>query len=677
MSNKMIYKEKKMCFKVKIKTLILFIAIFILPHLTFASERIGTVGIVIGKADVVNRNLELKIKESIHFGDVIKTGPKTNMQILFDDQTVFTIGENTEIVINEFIYDPNQNNELNKISAEIFQGSLKVVTGLISKKNPENLSITLPTGVLATRGTEVQALVRPNEIDYVVLLGPGPNNSAGERAGAIEVTNNQGSVFMDQQFSFTSIEVGQPPAPPQPAPAALINEINQSLNAGTVSLQAENTQEESETLEEETTAEQEDTTGETEIAAAEEASSDEITKISSKAVNDEVKTVISEEFDTTEGLLKASIPKVMTLVATAKTRGNELTETETDMIVSVNRLMNAKLSTANLLIDETFMENFNNYLTSYIIAKAPKLEKNIATKVEARMQKKNLENKSPEQIAKIEERVKGNITKKVTKQQSKKIVKKAKQKAKQKAKKAKQKAKQKAKKAKQKAKKAKQKAKKAAKIAKKKAKSKRRQKVAAGSTTKWKEVFTKKSGTYTFDANSISLAASTGSGGGTIDADSTINFGNKTIAVTYAGTNIQLGGQSTRNFTETRTRSYSGSSGNNDYVDSNGYLRETMNFNIKENGNTNTMKIRQRGADTLQSLTGLDRSKSDVDTKWDPTGSDNWYFVNTNFQGTNGSGSGSKNVANEGTFSIAIENWDPDTNVISNKIEGSATVAKD
>ena len=643
--------------------LFLFIAIFILPHLTFASERIGTVGIVIGKADVVNRNLELKIKESIHFGDVIKTGPKTNMQILFDDQTVFTIGENTEIVINEFIYDPNQNNELNKISAEIFQGSLKVVTGLISKKNPENLSITLPTGVLATRGTEVQALVRPNEIDYVVLLGPGPNNSAGERAGAIEVTNNQGSVFMDQQFSFTSIEAGQPPAPPQPAPAALIQEINQSLSAGTVALQAENTQEESETLEEETTAE-EDTTGETEIAAAEEeASSDEITKISSKAVNDEVKTVISEEFDTTEGLLKASIPKMMTLVATAKTRGNELTETETDMIISVNRLMNAKLSIANLLIDETFMESFNNYLTSYIIAKAPKLEKNIATKVEARMQTKNLENKTPEQIARIEERVKSNVTKRVTERQSKKIVQKAKKKAKQKVKKAKQKAKKAAKKARKKA----------------KQKKKRRQKVAAGATTKWKEVFTKKSGSYTFDANSITLSnddsITDGAGGGTINADSTINFGNKTIAVTYAGTNIQLGGQPTRNFTETRTRSYGGSSGNSDYKDSDGYLRETMNFNIKENGNTNTNKIRQRGADTIQSLTGLNQNKSDVNDRWDPTGNDNWYFVNTNFQGTNGSGSGAKNAANKGTFSIAVENWNSDLE-ITNKIEGSSTVAK-
>ena len=478
------------------------------------------------------------------------------------------------------------------------------------------------------------------------------------------------SYFVSTVFvALFSINEGQQPLkPPQFAPTVMIQEISQSLSADTVSLQAENTQEESETPEE-------DTTGETEIAATEEeASSDEITKISSKAVNDEVKTVISEEFDTTDGLLKASIPKMMTLVATAKTRGNELTETETDMIVNVNRLMNAKLSTANLLIDETFMENFNNYLTSYIIAKAPKLEKNIATKVEARMQTKNLENKTPEQIAKIEERVKSNVAKRVTERQSKKIVQIAKKKAKQKVKKEK-----------QKAKKAKQKAKKAAKKARKKAKQKkkRRQKVAAGATTKWKEVFTKKSGSYTFDANSISLTASTGNGSGSIDADSTINFGNRTIALTYVGTDITLGGQSTRDFSRTRTRNYSTGSttesdnfGNTDYVDSDGYLRETMNFNITGNGNTSNKKIRQRGADTLQSLTDLDRSRPDVDGKWDPNDT-NWYFVNTNFQGTNGSGGAAKNVANKGTFSVAVENWDPDTNVISNKIEGSATVAKD
>jgi hypothetical protein len=79
------------------------------------------------------------------------------------------------------------------------------------------------------------------------------------------------------------------------------------------------------------------------------------------------------------------------------------------------------------------------------------------------------------------------------------------------------------------------------------------------------------------------------------------------------GTDIQLGASgTTRDFSTTRTRNYS--SKNTDYVDGSGYMQETYNFNIKNNGNTNTSKIKQRGSDTLQSLTDL--TKRDVDGNW-------------------------------------------------------------
>ncbi|SVB07140.1 uncharacterized protein METZ01_LOCUS159994, partial [marine metagenome] len=349
----------------------LFIFIF-LPFFVFANEQVGTIGIVIGQADVVNRNIELEIKENIYFGDIIKTGAQTNLQILFDDETVFTIGENTEIVINEFIYDPNQDNELNKISAEVMQGSLKVVTGLISKENPENLSITLPTGVLATRGTEVQALVKPGQNDVVVLLGPGPNNAAGERAGSVEVSNNQGSVFMDQQFSFTSIVFNQPPSLPQPAPVALIQEINQSLNAGTIALaniDSELVEEDSEPTEE--GASNEDT-------VQEESDSDNVetlTSISSKAVNEEIKSVMVEEFNSEEGLLKASIPKVMKIVVDSKARinNNNITESESSMLNNINNMMTNQLNLVQTIADDNFMAEFNTYLASYELVKLPAL----------------------------------------------------------------------------------------------------------------------------------------------------------------------------------------------------------------------------------------------------------------------------------------------------------------
>ena len=105
---------------------------------------------------------------------------------------------------------------------------------------------------------------------------------------------------------------------------------------------------------------------------------------------------------------------------------------------------------------------------------------------------------------------------------------------------------------------------------------------------------------------------------------------------------------------------------------------KTYNFNIKNNGNTNRNKIKQRGSDTLQSLTDL--TKRDVDDNWcakSVCGSNEWYFVNTDFQANNGSTT--NDLTSTGTFSISVENFDSDSGSggIKNQITGSKTVAKD
>jgi len=814
------------------------------PYFALASERIGTIGIVIGQADVVNRNIDLKIKENIYFGDVIRTGAQTNLQILFEDETVFTIGENTEIVINEFIYDPNQNNELNKISAEVMQGSLKVVTGLISKENPENLLITLPTGVLATRGTEVQALVKPGQNDVVVLLGPGPNNAAGERAGAVEVSNNQGSVFMDQQFSFTSIVLNQPPSLPQPAPVALIQEINQSLNAGTIALaniDSELVEEDSEPTEE--GASNEDT-------VQEESDSDNVetlTSISSKAVNEEIKSVMVEEFNSEDGLLKASIPKVMKIVVDSKARinNNNITESESSMLNNINNMMTNQLNLVQTIADDNFMAEFNTYLASYELVKLPALvtarndareagaiakearqavqKEKAAAKAEGRAvnqdvikearaaSKQAIVAKKEARQAKIEVRQVASVKKAVSKaeaavskaealgkaadnaevqadkaeqnaetrsekaaesktkaqtakQKSTQAVKKAqaaKQKSTQATKKAqaankkaaqakqavkkekaaakaegravnksvikkaqtaskkakqakkqavqvkkqakvsakkaavaKRQAKVKAKQAKQakkvaaraskKARQAKAKAAKKAKQAKKAAANAARKAAAAAkkaaalaaknivvavnTPSTWQEINSKTSGSYTYDANSISLTASTGSGTGSVNGESTIDFAARTIKMTYDGS-VTLGGtDSARSFSATRTRDYS-SGLNTDYVDGNSKVQESYNFNINSSGNTNTTSLN----DSMSSVTGVS-SPGDGWLSTESGGTNKLYFVNTEFQTNNGSST--TNLATTGAFSVNVENLDGDGN-IENKITGSKTVTKD
>ena len=192
--------------------------------------------------------------------------------------------------------------------------------------------------------------------------------------------------------------------------------------------------------------------------------------------------------------------------------------------------------------------------------------------------------------------------------------------------------------------------------------------VAVNTPSTWQEINSKTSGSYTYDANSISLTASTGSGTGSVNGESTIDFAARTIKMTYDGS-VTLGGtDSARSFSATRTRDYS-SGLNTDYVDGNSKVQESYNFNINSSGNTNTTSLN----DSINSVTGVS-SPGDGWLSTESGGSNKLYFVNTEFQTNNGSST--TNLATTGAFSVNVENLDGDGN-IENKISGSKTVTKD
>ena len=103
--------------------------------------------------------------------------------------------------MDTFIYDPKTND--GKIVASVKQGSLKVISGLISQKDPDSLTVTVPEGTLGSRGTEFQTIVSKGKTD-TLLIGPGKNNTLGMRPGAVLVGNNLGSTLLDNPYSTGS-----------------------------------------------------------------------------------------------------------------------------------------------------------------------------------------------------------------------------------------------------------------------------------------------------------------------------------------------------------------------------------------------------------------------------------------------------------------------------------------
>jgi|TARA_X000001036_G_scaffold411522_1_gene424313 hypothetical protein len=154
-------------------------------------EFIGVIGAAIG--DVKNqKNEKLSNGSKIYFGDTIEVSEQSNAQVLFLDQTVITIGEKSELTVDEFIYDPETND--GKMVTNIKSGTVKVITGQISKKNPDNLEVNVTTGTIGARGTEFVVVAESNDENKIILLGPGPNNTLGMMPGTLQVSDGLNTI---------------------------------------------------------------------------------------------------------------------------------------------------------------------------------------------------------------------------------------------------------------------------------------------------------------------------------------------------------------------------------------------------------------------------------------------------------------------------------------------------
>ncbi len=194
--------------------------------LTIEKQLVGIVGAISGTVKTETR--ELKAGDKIYLNETIVAGAGSGTQILLLDQSTFTIGEDSEVVMDTFIFDPATND--GKIVASVKQGSLKVISGLISKKNPDSLTVEVPEGTLGSRGTEFQTIVSKGKTD-TLLIGPGKNNTLGMRPGAVLVGNKLGSTLLDNPYSMTSMTKGKAPGQAKKITKNQLKKFNKKMKA--------------------------------------------------------------------------------------------------------------------------------------------------------------------------------------------------------------------------------------------------------------------------------------------------------------------------------------------------------------------------------------------------------------------------------------------------------------
>ena len=194
--------------------------------LSVEKELVGIVGVTSGTVKTETR--ELKAGDKIYLNDTILAGVDSATQILLLDQSTFTIGSDSKVVMDTFIYDPKTND--GKIVASVKKGSLKIISGLISAKNPDNLTVEVPEGTLGSRGTEFQTIVGKKKTD-TLLIGPGKNNTLKLRPGEVLVENDAGQTVLYDPYTVVSLIKGKAPSKAQKITKDQLKKFNKKMNA--------------------------------------------------------------------------------------------------------------------------------------------------------------------------------------------------------------------------------------------------------------------------------------------------------------------------------------------------------------------------------------------------------------------------------------------------------------
>jgi hypothetical protein len=154
---------------------------------------------------------------SLEMKDVIKTGAGS-VAVTFADNTQMQVTEHSQLLIDEFVYDPN-NKSSGKLAMKVALGTVRYASGAIAKNDPSRVAIHTPTATVGVRGTDFTSTVDELGRSTIILL---PSCPAGwtniERdcvTGAINVSTESATVFMNRPFQATYVSNSNlPPTAP-------------------------------------------------------------------------------------------------------------------------------------------------------------------------------------------------------------------------------------------------------------------------------------------------------------------------------------------------------------------------------------------------------------------------------------------------------------------------------
>jgi len=125
--------------------------------------------------------------------------------ITFLDESTVKLTEHSELLINEYVYDPNP--DKSKMALQFASGTIRFISGNANKLNKKNITLSTPTSQIFVQGTDFVCTVDETGKSLIILLP----DEFGDASGEIVVQTAMGQTVLNKPYQATTTSVYENP----------------------------------------------------------------------------------------------------------------------------------------------------------------------------------------------------------------------------------------------------------------------------------------------------------------------------------------------------------------------------------------------------------------------------------------------------------------------------------
>ena len=140
------------------KTMILGISLMFLTISLAAAmqpDAIGHIQTLKGSASILrgDKTMPATIGVLLYSGDTIRTAKTDSVGIVLTDDSTFSLGPKSEIVLKDYLFNPKEGKF--SLVTRMVKGTFSYLSGMIGKLSPSSIHLELPEASIAVRGTKL------------------------------------------------------------------------------------------------------------------------------------------------------------------------------------------------------------------------------------------------------------------------------------------------------------------------------------------------------------------------------------------------------------------------------------------------------------------------------------------------------------------------------------------